>query len=63
MSILILALILALAGFLVWVILQIPMPMVFKNVILAVVGVCLIIFVLQQFGVNVPGMPVMRLFK
>lgn len=47
---------LALAGFLSWLILQIPMPQPFRNVILGVIIVLLVLWVLQAFGVNT-GLP------
>ncbi len=55
MSIIALILYLALIGFCVWLILQIPMPQPFKNIILGLVVVILILFALQQLGL-VSGM-------
>lgn len=60
MSILSLILGIALCGFIVWLCLQIPMPSQFKNIIVAVVGVVLILWVLQQLGVST-GLPAIRL--
>ena len=47
----------ALVGFLVWLILQIPMPAQFQKIIIAIVCVLLILWLLQFFGVHIPGMP------
>jgi hypothetical protein len=41
---------LAVAGFLVWLILQIPAPPIFKNIIMGVVVLCLILWVLRGLG-------------
>ena len=46
----------ALCGFAVWVVLQLPMPQVFKNLIIGVVTLALVIWVLQQLGFNT-GVP------
>jgi hypothetical protein len=56
-----LVLILALVGFVIWVILQLPMPTVFRNVILGIVTVILILWVLQAIGVHT-GLPHLRLY-
>lgn len=50
----------ALAGFLCWLILKIPMPPVVQNVIVGVFVVLVIVFVLQRFGVDT-GLPRLRL--
>ncbi len=47
-----LILVLALCGFAVWVILQIPMPQIFKNIIIGIVCIFLVLWVLQALGVN-----------
>jgi hypothetical protein len=60
MSFISLILALAIFGFLVWLVLQIPMPQVFKNVIIGVVCLFLVIWVLQMLGVET-GMPTFRL--
>ena len=60
MSVLSLILGIALFGFIVWLILNIPRPAQVKNIIVAVVCVVLILWVLQQFGVS-PGLPALRL--
>ncbi len=52
---------LAIAGFAVWVILQIPMPQIFKNIIIGVVTIFLVIWVLQLLGLDT-GMPKLRLW-
>jgi len=49
-SIISLIVLLAVAGFVVWIVLQIPMPQVFRNVILGVVCLALVLWVLQSFG-------------
>ncbi len=41
----------ALVGFLVWVIMQIPMPAPFQRIIVGVACVGLVLYVLQAFGV------------
>jgi len=38
---------LAVVGFVVWIVLQIPMPTVFKNVILGLAGLVLVIWLLR----------------
>lgn len=43
-------LVLAITGFAVWLILQIPMPAIFKNVIIGVIAIFLIIWALQMLG-------------
>ena len=55
-----LILVLALVGFVVWLILQIPMPPPFRNVIIGIVAVFLILYVLQMLGVHT-GIPTLRL--
>ena len=50
----------AIAGFVVWIVTQITMPVLFKNIIYGVVAICLIIWVLQVLGFNT-GVPSMRL--
>lgn len=47
-----LILVLAIVGFLCWLVLQIPMLPIFRNVILGLMVIVLIIWVLQVFGVN-----------
>ncbi len=47
-------------GFIVWLILQIPMPEPFRKVIVAIVCVVLILFVLQWFGIDT-GIAAIRL--
>lgn len=41
---------LAAMGFLVWIILQIPMPQIFRNIIVGVVAFAVVIWVLQHLG-------------
>ncbi len=60
MSILSLVLTIAIAGFIVWLILQIPMPAQFRNIIIGVVAVVLVLYVLQIFGIST-GFPVLKL--
>lgn len=43
---------LALCGFISWIILQIPMPQVFKNLIMGIAIFLLVIKILQMFGVH-----------
>lgn len=52
--------VIAIFGFLCWVILQIPMPKVFHNVILGLMCLVLVLYVLQMLGVHT-GLPRMRL--
>lgn len=49
----------AIAGFIVWLVLQIPMPEPFPKIIIAVVCVVLVLWILQLFGVDT-GLPLMR---
>lgn len=60
MTIVGLILVLALMGAVVWLILQIPMPGIFKNVIMVVVAIVLVLWLLQAIGVST-GLPRMRL--
>lgn len=53
---------LALLGFIVWVILQIPMPEVVRRIIIGVVVVIVVLYVLQIFGVQT-GVPQIRIFN
>ena len=50
----------AIAGFIVWIVTQITMPILFKNIIYGVVAIFLIIWVLQVLGFNT-GFPSMKL--
>lgn len=43
---------LAIAGFICWIVLQIPMPQIFRNIILGVITIILVLWVLQFFGVH-----------
>lgn len=51
MDVISLVLTIAIAGFLVWLVLQVPMLPIFKNIIVGIVCVALVIWVLQAFGV------------
>ena len=51
---------LAIAGFVVWIVLQIPMPDIFRKIIIGVVAFALVIWVLQSFGL-VSGFRTLRL--
>lgn len=55
-----LILVLALCGLLVWLILQIPMPPVFRTVIYAICVIFLILWLLQALGIST-GLPRLRL--
>jgi uncharacterized protein with PQ loop repeat len=46
----------AVTGFLVWAILQIPMPQIFRNIILGVVALALVIWIVQYAGLTLPAM-------
>ncbi len=50
----------AFVGFLAWIILQIPMPGPFKNIIIGILCFLLVVWVLQSLGVNT-GLPAVRL--
>ena len=45
-------LVFAIFGFAVWIILQLPMPTIFKNIIVGLVAIMAIIYALQVVGVN-----------
>lgn len=42
----------AVAGFLVWIITQVPMPAVFRNVVYGFVCFALVLWILQMFGID-----------
>lgn len=52
MTLISLVLSIAIVGFLVWLILQIPMPAPFQKIIIAVTCVALLIYILQSFGIE-----------
>lgn len=52
MSLITIILVLAIAGFCAWAVLQIPMPQPFKNIILGVIIIVLVLWILQVFGVD-----------
>lgn len=54
-----LILVLAVSGFVAWVVLQIPMPQIFKNIIFGIMVITLVIFTLQTLGIDT-GFPRMR---
>ena len=61
MAILPIIILLAIFGFVVWIILQISMPVVVKNIIIGVATLFIVIFLLQQF--NIPtGLPTLKLW-
>ena len=62
-SLVTLVLVIAIVGFLCWLILQLPMPPIFRNVIIGVISIFLIIWLLQHLGVRTPGLPDLRLMK
>jgi len=47
-----LILVIAMFGLLTWIITQIPMPQIFRNIIIAIVSFILVLWVLQVFGVE-----------
>jgi hypothetical protein len=56
MDLLMLILVVALVGFLVWVITTyIPMPPIFKTAIMIIVVVALILFLIKRFGGGLPN--------
>ena len=52
MSLVAMIVVLAVAGFLCWLVLQIPMPAPFRNIIIGVMCLFLVLWLLQQLGVN-----------
>ena len=52
MSIIALILTIAFMGFIVWIVLQLPIPILFKNIIYGVMAFALIVFLLQALGVD-----------
>lgn len=60
MSLISLIVAVAIVGFLVWVILQIPMPDPFRKIIISIVCFFLILWVLQALGIAT-GRPSLRL--
>lgn len=50
MSLIPIVLVLAVAGFVCWIVLQIPMPAVFRNVIMGVICFILVVWLLQSLG-------------
>ncbi len=56
MSLIMIILTLAFVGFLVWLILQIPMPQLAKNIILGFVCFVMVVWILQVLGVHT-GLP------
>lgn len=58
MSLISLIVVLAIVGFVLWLVLTyIPMPDVFKKVILVVIVLVLILWLLQVFGITGPSVP------
>jgi hypothetical protein len=47
-----LILVLAICGFAAWLVLQVPMPTIFRNVIFGIMVILLVIWTLQTLGVN-----------
>lgn len=60
MSLISLIVAIALTGFLCWMVMQIPLPAQFRNIIMAVVVVFLVLFLLQEFGL-ISGIRTLRL--
>lgn len=61
MSLITLVLVLAIVGFLLWLIVTyIPMPEPFKKVIVVVVVIVLVLYLLQLFGIVGPSVPRLR---
>lgn len=52
MNLIHLLLVIAFVGFICWIILQIPMPGIFRNVILGLLGFAVVIWALQILGVS-----------
>ncbi len=56
-----LVLVLAVVGFICWLILQyVPMPAPFKSVIIVVIVIVMVLYLLQVFGVVGPTVPRLR---
>lgn len=62
MTLLGLILVLAICGFCCWMVTQIAMPAIVRNIIIGVVVIFLVIFVLQFFGLNTSPIPALRLW-
>lgn len=50
MSLISLVLVLAIIGFVCWIVLQVPMPAIMRNIIVGVVVLFVVLFLLQSFG-------------
>jgi len=61
MSIIGIVLVLAICGFFVWLILQIPLPKPFPQIIIGVICLLLVLWILGLLGVHT-GLPVVRLW-
>lgn len=55
MDLVILVLSIAVIGFLVWIVTQIPMPAIFKPIIYVVVAIALLYFVAHRFAGTLPN--------
>lgn len=60
MSLISIVITLALAGFICWALLQIPMLIPFKNLIIGIIAFILVVWFLQNLGIET-GLPKMRL--
>lgn len=47
-----LLLVLIIVGFVIYVAMQIPMPQIFRTIIIGIVGICLLIWLLQVLGID-----------
>lgn len=57
-----LVLTIAVVGFICWIVLQIPMPAIFRNILLGVIAFALVIWLLQSIGLlGGFGVPLVRL--
>jgi len=54
MDLILLLLNIALVGFLVWIITQIPMPQLFKTIIYVITAIAVLFFLLHRFGGTLP---------
>lgn len=50
MSLIALIVLLVVVGFIVWLVLQVPMPQAFQNIIIGIVVLFLVLYLLQSFG-------------
>lgn len=47
-----LLLVLIIVGFVIYVAMQMPMPQIFRTIIIGIVGICLLVWLLQVLGID-----------